>query len=127
MKFKIKTDIQYQVFDKAIKATITVLDVPERVKQMSACYYNLNDNHMPKTPLQMSYSGVAVLKEGDNSDIELAKTIARKKAQRALYRNYEVYMREILARIAAIYRNWTDYSLDVVDKAIKTDTALKEM
>lgn len=125
MKFRIKTDITYQVYDKAVKAVVTVLEVPEHIKKMAACYYNLNDEHLPKIKLPMSYSGTAVYKEGDKFDIELAKTIARKKAQRAMYSNYFAYVREITKRMANIFGRWEAYQGDIAAKRNVVDEYLK--
>lgn len=126
MKFRINTSIEYKIFDKAVKAIITAQDVPKHIQQMYTCYYNLNNKNTPKTKLATTYTGVAVLKDGDKSDIELAKIIARKKAQRALYRNYASFTREVLARLSAIYRDWTEYSIDINEKALLANKYLQE-
>lgn len=53
-----------------------------------------------KTQLLPEYKGVARLKNGDTSDIEIAKDVARSKAVRAAFKNYRNYLAEIFDYMA---------------------------
>lgn len=89
--FKIKTEVEYKIFDNAVKAIITPTELGDKLQLATAVYYNINAQTMPKITIPKNFVGTAIYKLGDVYDIEQAKIIARKKAMRALYSAYKNY------------------------------------
>lgn len=100
MKFnKMNINITYQIFEKAVRANVTINPVQTRTELATIAMANLTDTKVPV--LKTNFTATAVLKDGDEPNIEAAKRIARKKAMRAVYG-------ELITYNEALYRSLND-------------------
>jgi hypothetical protein len=131
MKTKMTYNIQFIVNEDSVVAIAQPNMLSERLEKLRrlvAFYFNVNGKEVDNLFLTNStripnptvgvYKGVARLKNGDAKNIELAKSIARRKALRqatAAYR--EAY--KTLKRQVSIIANDVDISIRVLDNKIK--------
>lgn len=134
MKTKMTYNIEFIVNDNSVVAIARpnmLNEKLEKLRRLIAFYFDVdgkeidnlffaNSTRIPN-PTVGTYKGVARLKNGDTNNIELAKSIARRKALRqatAAYR--EAY--KILKRQVSIIANDVDTSIRVLDKKIDSFT-----
>lgn len=80
-----------------------------------------------KTQLLPEYKGVARLKNGDTSDIEIAKDVARSKAVRAAFKNYRNYLAEIFDYIARELYDFGGTIMSIDKKIAAVDEEIQEL
>ena len=80
-----------------------------------------------KTQLLPEYKGVARLKNGDTSDIEIAKDVARSKAVRAAFKNYRNYLAEIFDYMARELYDFGGTIMSIDKKIAAVDEEIQEL
>jgi hypothetical protein len=76
---------------------------------------------MPKT-----FKGVAIRKSSDESDIEMAKEIARKKAMRLAYKTYKNYIRLMEKEVFNVTVDFTLANADIRKKICDIENEIRE-
>lgn len=138
MKFKTQIEYFYKVTDKAVICYVIPSTTPTSIAEE---YYNtgayifaaLNrlevrrsktHENFPYSFLKGRYKGVAAYKKNDVYDEESAKKIARRKALRALYRDYYAQNKRIEKQIRKYLIDFADIKADLESKI---DTLDKEI
>ena len=84
-------------------------------------------NTQIRTQLLPEYKGVARLKNGDTSDIEIAKDVARSKAVRAAFKNYRNYLAEIFDYMARELYDFGGTIMSIDKKISAVDEEIQEL
>ena len=95
--FRITYTTKCEVFDKAVKVSITPTKEDAAFMKALAVYYNINNETFPRLQKcrPAEFIGIARLKSGDIRDTELAKKVAERKALRQMYSAYYNILNEM--------------------------------
>jgi hypothetical protein len=108
------TNVEYQVFDKAVKATVKVCHVDEVYRDLRSIQQIYSSKELEYPPI--AFTGIAVYKEGDTFDVEKAKSIARKKAMRAAYSSYYNAAKEAYNDLLGLMNSFEEEVASLSDK-----------
>ena len=127
--FKMKFRYRYIINDGAVICFARpAMESP--IVQTWASYYFMMDPSVSariKTQRLPEYKGVARLKNGDTSDIEIAKDVARSKAVRAAFKNYRNYLSEIFDYIARELYYFGGTIMSIEKKIAAVDEEIQEL
>lgn len=124
---KLTTKVKYIVFDGGVKAIITIQTLPKNILEMRNFVY-ANPYQFPSeigNYIPDSVTGIARLKDGDKFDVELGKTIARKKAMRKLYAELYNFERAFLEELENKVEKYTDDAASLYLKKITLTREIK--
>lgn len=126
--FKMKFEYRYIINDGAIICFATPTMKSSIIRDWCSYYDYVTPYGIKlKTKLLHEYKGVARLKDGDTSDIEIAKNVARSKAVRAAFKNYRNYLAEIFDYFARELYDFGGSIMSIDKKISAVDEEIQEL
>lgn len=127
--FKMKFEYRYIINDGAVICFARPAMESPIVQTWTKNYFVMvpSASVYTKTQLLPEYKGVARLKNGDTSDIEIAKDVARSKAVRAAFKNYRNYLAEIFDYIARELYDFGGTIMSIDKKIAAVDEEIQEL
>lgn len=99
-----------------------------KLMNIVAFYYNESPSSKRiVNPFKQFYKGIAILKDGDTNNIELAKKIARKKAVRQMFKCYKNSLKNCYDQIINISTEIETSRNSVLRKIDKITDEIKEL
>lgn len=126
--FKMKFEYRYIINDGAVICFAKPAMESSIVWAWKNHYFSMAPSGVRiKTQLLPEYKGVARLKNGDTSDIEIAKDVARSKAVRAAFKNYRNYLAEVFDYIARELYDFGGTIMSIDKKIAAVDEEIQEL
>lgn len=127
--FKMKFEYQYIINDGAVICFAKPAMESSIVRTWASYHFMMAPSVSVriKTKLLPEYKGVARLKDGDTSDIEIAKDVARSKAVRAAFKNYRNYLAEIFDYMARELYDFGGSIMSIDKKIAAVDEEIQEL
>ena len=128
---KMRCRSSFVVKDNIVVCRVTPIEEEDsmlrKLMNIVGFYYNENFSKRIINPFIQSYKGVAILKDGDINNIELAKKIARKKAVRQMFKCYKNSLKNCYDQIINISTEIETSRNSVLRKVDKITDEIKEL
>lgn len=126
-----KFNIEYKVVnDNVVVCYATPVMVDDRIRRFQNLYtyifYQYRNENLKRFDMPKTFKGVAIRKSSDESDIEMAKEIARKKAMRLAYKTYKNYIRLMEKEVFNVTVDFTLANADIRKKICDIENEIRE-
>ena len=127
--FKMKFEYRYIINDGAVVCFAKPAMESSIVQTWASYRFMMDPSTSVRIKMQLlpEYKGIARLKNGDTSDIEVAKDVARSKAVRAAFKSYRNYLAEIFDYMARELYDFGCTIMSIDKKIAAVDEEIQEL